>query len=155
MEPAIRRALHIRTNLPCCLHTGRFLNFYFHCLLLFSILMFVRTGILRLLASVPSSDFALLHTKILVQTEVYVLLRGKCAFGFICLFNLKQKQFPLSFSPYWHMTTSTATERKVNVQLVAFPRLHYFYSLSVLFRQYLFLFFRDKSGFRKQRSRMQ
>lgn len=65
-EPAIRRALHIRTNLPCCLHTGQFLNFYFHCLLLFSILMFVRTGILGLLASVPSSDFALLHTKILV-----------------------------------------------------------------------------------------
>lgn len=44
MEPAIWRALNIRRNLPCCLHTGRYPNFYFHCLLLFSILMFLRVG---------------------------------------------------------------------------------------------------------------
>lgn len=50
----------------------------------------------------------------------------------------------MNFSPYWHMTTSTATESKVIVQLVAFPCLHYFYSLSVLFREYLFLFFEDR-----------
>jgi len=57
--------------------------------------MLIRTGIIGLLASVPSSDFASFYTLILVQREVNVPLTGKCAFDFIYLFNLKWKQFCL------------------------------------------------------------
>lgn len=82
------RALNSGTNFSCRLHTGisKFL---------LSSLAVVQswTGIIGLLASVPISDFALFCILILVY--VHVPLRGKRAFDFVYLFDLKWKQFAL------------------------------------------------------------